>query len=715
MTHIHLEALPSQSTKGEVLHLITEVGGLASHRVGKIDLHGAHASIEVPEDWVDRLVRILDGSSVRHRRIRARRGSAAAATGATEDHFQRLRRLLDLESRAEMEQALTRAQRVSGEDAERSGLSLVDLAIADEYAGLGGRTILSLKKRNRSQNLPWHRLTVGSPVILSAGTPDSEPRVRGIVCDRGENHVAVAFDEAIDDPEELPSWRLDACHDEVARLRQQAALDQAGAARGDRRATLRRVLLGEQEPSFNPVPALQPLDPGLNSYQRDVVSFALSANDIALVHGPPGTGKTRTLAEIIRQAIRRGDRVLACAPSNLAVDNLFERLIEAGERAVRIGHPARVLPALQAHTLDLLVEEHEQTLQARQLMREARLLRRQAGKFTRAKPEPGARRDMRSQAKELIADARRREAQAVDSILDSADALCATTTALDSALLGQREFDLGVIDEACQSTEPGCWIPILRCRRVILAGDHCQLPPTVVSREAQDAGFGVSLFERLVDLYGTAVARRLRIQYRMHQSIMDFSSMEFYEAELEADPSVREHRICDLPGVRTCPYTESPCCYVDTAGADYEEEIEPDGESRWNRKEADLVCRRVAGLLDAGVPPTAIGVITPYAAQVRLLQNQLQVPGLEIDSVDGFQGREKEAIVISLVRSNRTGEIGFLEDIRRMNVALTRARRSLTVIGDSATLSVHPFYAELLRYFESLGAYHTVWDEGPDE
>jgi superfamily I DNA and/or RNA helicase len=221
----------------------------------------------------------------------------------------------------------------------------------------------------------------------------------------------------------------------------------------------------------------------------------------------------------------------------------------------------------------------------------------------------------------------------------------------------------------------------------------------------------VSIFERLMALCGPRVARRLTVQYRMHQAIMDFSSLEFYDAELVADESVREHRLTDLPGVAAGPLTEIPVEFIDTAGAGFEEELELDGESRLNRQEAALVAGKVKALLDAGLPAAQIAVIAPYAAQVRLLREQLDVPALEIDSVDGFQGREKEAVVISLVRSNPNGEIGFLADTRRMNVALTRARRKLLVVGDSATLSNNAFYGRLLEYFESIGAYRTVWEE----
>jgi superfamily I DNA and/or RNA helicase len=626
-----------------------------------------------------------------------------------EDHFQRLARLLDMEADAEARQARERAQRFSGAEAERTGNSLVDLVILEEQSGLGGRCILSLAKRNQTLALPWTRLQAGAPVLLTPQGAKDSACWRGVVCQRAERVIRVAVDEAPDADE--ATFRIDLSSDEVARLRQRTALERARNAKRDRLAELRSTLLGESPPRFAASQEFQPLDSALNPSQQEAIGFALSAQDLAIIHGPPGTGKTTTVIEVIRQAVRRGDKVLACAPSNLAVDNLLERLVAAGERVVRLGHPARVLPELQRHTLDVLVEEHDDVRLARNFAKEAFALFRQAGKYRRAKPEPGARREQRQEARELLAESRRLEAQAVERVLDSADVICSTTTALDGDLLGERHFDLAVLDEACQSTEPGCWIPLLRCQRVILAGDHCQLPPTVVSAEAAAQGFGVSLLERLVTTFGPAVTRRLGVQYRMHESIMQFSASEFYEGELRADPSVTRHRLCDLPGVRSHALTETPVEFIDTAGAGFDEQLEPEGESRFNPEEAHLVSSKVRSLLELGVPASDLAVIAPYAAQVRRLREELPIPGLEIDSVDGFQGREKEAVIVSLVRSNRENEIGFLADVRRMNVALTRARRKLLVIGDSATLGVHPFYQRLLSYFESIGAYRSVWEE----
>jgi superfamily I DNA and/or RNA helicase len=630
--------------------------------------------------------------------------------GATaEDHFDRLARLLDLESAAEADRIREQARRLGPEGAEASGQCLVGLVVQDEYAGLGGRYLLTLAKRG--QPLPWTRLESGAPVVV---TPQGKGKAgwRGVVSERGEGFLRVALN---DPPGEVrrssATYRVDLAPDETARLRQRDALRQAQAAQDDRLAELRAVLLGRRRPAFDPPGAFEPLDGALNGSQRDAVALALAARDVAIIHGPPGTGKTTTVVELIRQAIRRGQRVLVCAPSNLAVDNVLERLLALGENAVRLGHPARVLPQLREHTLDCVVEDHPDARRARQWTKEAFALYRQASRWTRARPEPGQRHDLRQQARALLADARSLEAGAVGAVLDSTRILCGTTTGLDDEILRGRRFDLLVLDEACQSTEPGSWVPILRADRIVLAGDHCQLPPTVISAGAARDGFGVSLLERLVALYGDAITRRLNVQYRMNEAIMGFPSREFYEGTLIADDRVAGHRLCDLPGVTACPPTQAPVEFLDTAGAGYDEALELEGESRFNPAEAALVCRKVRALLASGVRPEEIGVIAPYAAQVRRLRQELPVPGLEIDSVDGFQGREKEAVVVSLVRSNPQGDVGFLADVRRLNVALTRARRKLLVVGDSATLSALPFCTRMLEYFDATGAYHTVWED----
>ena len=641
-----------------------------------------------------------------------------------EDHFQKLLRLLDLEAEAEKQVAQREMERRLRSSAASTDLpdgnSLVNLVIREQDTGMGGHILLTLGKRNQQLALPWTRLRSGSPVILTEEGAGGLRSWRGIVTRLQGESIQVALPEWPETSTDRPIFRLDRSTDEVSRQRQRQAVESVRRTHDSRLGVLRDVLLAKQPPFFAPDAARPDLTAAgiasLNPSQRAAIQFVFTARDVAIIHGPPGTGKTTTLVALIRQIIRRGETVLAVAPSNLAVDNLLERLIAPDEdggpplKALRLGHPARVLPELRRHTLDELVETHPDVRLAHQWAREADQLRGQASRFTRARPEPGSRQALRKEARELIADARKLEDQVVGRLLDAAQVVCATNTGLDRAMLGQRTFDWCIMDEVSQSTEPAAWIPIQFARRLVLAGDPYQLPPTILSTEAAAQGFAVSLMERLMQQLGPGIANQLTVQYRMHTEIMTFSSREFYADSLLADPRVAGHLLRDLPGVADMPLTRSAVTFIDTAGASYDEQIEPDGESRFNLQEALLVAQTVQRLLDAGVPPSGLAVISPYSAQVRLLREQIQPPDLEVDSVDGFQGREKEAVIVSLVRSNRDNDIGFLEDVRRMNVALTRARRKLIVIGDSATITTHPFYQRMVDYFDAIGAYHSVWE-----
>lgn len=706
MQCIHIDPVPPRCSPGDVLKFIAHHGKLDTRHIGKIAFVGRGVTVEAPDAKAAALVAALDGATFRDKPVRVRFAGRAEFTDA--NLFANLSRLLDLESRAEQEEARRRAQSEAGTD---DGATLTALTLRDAEFGLGGRLLLTFSRKMRTDRLPPNRLQPGAPVVLNQTNVNRRlPSYRGVVFDRDATSIGVAIEPPDDELPDDAIWRLDLSPDEVSRLRQQDALQRAAAASGDRLAELRAVLLGEREPEFAERSSVAA--PQLNPPQVEAVEFALAANHVAVIHGPPGTGKTTTVVEFIRQAVARGDKVLATAPSNHAVDNLLEKLLATGEAPVRLGHPARVAPELRGRALDILAEKHPDARQARKLAREAYSLFRQADKWTRGKPEPGAKAALRREARDLLGEVRRLEALAVERVLDDARVVCATLTGLDSQLLGQRRFNVAVLDEACQSTEPAAWVPLLRADKFVLAGDHCQLPPTVISPEAAEQGLAVSLMERLVALAGPSISRLLSVQHRMHAAIMGFSNQAFYEGRLEAHESVAGHRLCDLPGVRSEPLTETPVQYIDTAGAGHDEELEEDTGSRRNGGEANLAAKTVRQLLEAGLSPEQIGVITPYRAQVRRLRELLaDVPTLEVDSVDGFQGREKEAIIVSLVRSNPEGDIGFLADTRRTNVALTRARRMLRVIGDSATLSNHPFYQQMLTHFESIGAYRSVWEE----
>jgi len=631
----------------------------------------------------------------------------------SEDHFQRLARLLDLEAEAEKLETIRALEKQSPVEAEASGSSLINLVIREEDAGMGGRILLTFGKRNENLNLPWSRIGNGSPVILSEEglhTKDA-PSWRGIVSRAHKDTIQVAFTQWPETDSDRPTFRLDRSTDEISRQRQRLALESARSAKGTRLAILRDVLIGKQSPLFEKAVDPVPFNSKLNGSQNQAVRFALSAEDVAIIHGPPGTGKTTTLIELMRQIVRNGQSVLAVAASNLAVDNMLERLIDAGENVIRLGHPARVTPALRTHTLDELAEIHPDMKLARKLTRDAHSLRKQASKYFRVKPDPSLRHSLREEAKQLLNEARQIEDAVTERIINNAKIVCATATGLDSETFAHRKFDWCIMDEASQSVEPSAWIPIQYAKRLVLAGDHFQLPPTVISPEAIRGGFNISLMERLLENPKADISRLLNVQYRMHQDIMKFSSDVFYEGSLQADDSVRSALLIDSSQITPSPLTDCPIHFIDTAGASYDEEQEPDGDSRLNPLEAELVIKKVNELLSCGLNPEHIAIISPYSAQVKLLRDRIKHPEIEIDSVDGFQGREKEAVIVSLVRSNREGEVGFLADTRRMNVALTRAKKKLIVVGDSATITAHGFYQRMIEYFESIGAYHSVWEE----
>jgi ATP-dependent RNA/DNA helicase IGHMBP2 len=615
------------------------------------------------------------------------------------------RRLLEAERRAEVEDAMRLQAALSPAELESRGLSLLRLRVADESAGLGGRTVLSLE-RIAGGELPAHRFQPGDIArILCRRTGPEEPT--GVVSRVTTRRIAVALDEPPEDALEEPI-RLDRAANDLTWRRLREAMDRLeGYSRGPA-ARLRDVLFGLRDPEAGRPPPLEPIDPDLDPSQREAAAFALEARDVALIHGPPGTGKTTALVEVIRQAVRRGEKVLACAPSNIATDNLVERLAAGGARVVRLGHPARLLPAVLEHSLDALVEAAEGSRIAldarRELEREERRVRK-----TR---DRAARRALRDGIRRLRAEVRELEERVVRDILDRAEVVLATNVGAGDSLLSGIEFDRVAIDEAAQALEASSWIPILKGRMVVLAGDHRQLPPTIRSREGVEGGLGVTLFDRLHARHGEAVSRMLTVQYRMHERIMEWPSRELYGGRLVAHPSVATHLLRDLPGVAPCPDTESPLVFIDTAGADLEETVEAEGDSKANEGEADIAARHVEALLAAGLRAEDIAVITPYNAQVDRLRARLSAahPLLEIGSVDGFQGREKEAVVISLVRSNPRGEVGFLADDRRTNVAVTRARRHLAVIGDSATISRHGFLARLVAHCEARGEYRSAWE-----
>lgn len=629
-----------------------------------------------------------------------------------ERYFDVQDRWLDLEGQSERQRMAQRRQSRSRDKAERSGESLLRLQMSDNDTGLGGRLLLTFSRLG-GQILPVNRLKVGSPVVISDDGNDGDSGIAGVVSSRKSHFIQVACEKW----PEAESYRIDLSPDETTRRRQQLAMGRMRDAEG-RTRKLRDMIMGthaisnpaESKAVTNPksTAASSPATP-LNPPQIEAVNFALAADDIAIIHGPPGTGKTTTIAQIIHQCVARGEKVLACAPSNTAVDNLLEKLIALMPDVVRVGHPARVFERLREHTLDQRVDDDPAAEVITDMRRELQSLLRAASKDIRGKDARKRRSEMYAEVGQLRSQIRMLERNIVNCILDSADVICTTTT-IDDDLLGDRQFDVVVIDEACQCTLPGVWQAVARGSRLILAGDHLQLPPTVLNDIARREGLDQSLMQRLVDREGDSIFRRLIVQYRMNEAIMNFSSTYFYAGQLVADASVRHHSLLDLPGVQTNMHTEGVLKFYDTAGAGYDEEVEREGLSKFNPLEINVVVQKVGELLESGVQEEDIAVIAPYGAQVRRLRHRIDRRGIEIDTVDGFQGREKEVVILTMVRSNDAGEIGFLSEVRRTNVAMTRAKRKLIIVGDSATLGRHDFYCAMFDYFEQQKSYATVWE-----
>ena len=477
------------------------------------------------------------------------------------------------------------------------------------------------------------------------------------------------------------------------------ALADVARARGNRLAELRDLLLGTQKPGFR---QLYPVRlPWLNPTQEAAVNRVLCARDVAIVHGPPGTGKTTTLVEAIYETLHREPQVLVCAQSNTAVDWISERLVDRGLSVLRIGNPTRVDDKMLSFTYERRFESHPAYPELWAIRRELRALQSRA-----RRPDYAGREALRNRLSRLRDRATALEVQINADLFDSAHVIASTLVGANHRLLHGRRFGTLFIDEAAQALEAACWIAIRRADRVVLAGDHQQLPPTIKCPEAARSGLERTLMQRLAQTKPEAVSL-LRVQYRMNEAIMQFSSRRFYNGMLQADPSVRHRGILDL---------DTPIDWIDTTGLDFKEQFVGDTFGRINRDEADLLIRHleayVARIGTDRIQDERIdfGIISPYRAQVQYLRGRIRQSAvlrpirdlLAANTVDGFQGQERDVIFISLVRANDQGQIGFLGDLRRMNVAITRARMKLVILGEAATLARHPFYADLLAYIRRL-------------
>lgn len=626
-------------------------------------------------------------------------------------HFEALGRLLELERRAERERIATEKAALPLAELEARGLVVLDVETTEENLGLGGRTLLTFAREDKRPLKS--KVNVGDVVTVSPRKAPVERPPSGIVTRATRQQLEVAFDRPPPPFVSEGRLRLDRMANDVTFERAKGVLTRLAAMTHGQARDRQQLVLGVTPPRFERRVDFEPTRP-LNPEQLDAVGLALSARDVALVHGPPGTGKSTVLAEVAVQCVKRGQRLLCTAASNAAVDHLLELCLDSGLRAIRVGHPARVLPHLQQHTLDLLVEDHDDRRTARELFDEAFELLGYARKQRsqgRSRERFANARAAKADAGALMDEARVLERRAVESVLGRADVVCATLSMLDGQVLSGRTFDVALLDEATQALEPLALGAFLKASTVILAGDPKQLAATIISMEAKKAGLGTSLFERVLSDFGDEVKRLLKEQHRMNERLMRFPSREMYAGQLRAHPAVANIGLDELV---TATLDAPPFLFLDTAGKGFDESKESGTQSLRNEGEAELIVARARELVAAGLAPEQLAVITPYSAQASLLRERLSdLPSLEVDTIDAFQGREKEAVLLSLVRSNSEQQVGFLEDLRRMNVALTRAKRHLFVVGDSATLAAHDFSARLLEEAQSQGGYRSAWEWVP--
>ncbi|GMN54785.1 hypothetical protein TIFTF001_023903 [Ficus carica] len=580
---------------------------------------------------------------------------------------------------------------------------LIDL----EKTGLMGKTLLEFQS-NKGDVLPAHKFGTHDVVVLKPNKADigSPALGQGVVYRLKDASITVAFDDIPEEGLNSP-LRLEKVANEVTYRRMKDALIQLskGVQKGPA-ADLVPVLFGERPPAVAKKDVtFSPFNSNLDHSQREAISKALASKNVFLLHGPPGTGKTTTVVEIILQEVKRGSKILACAASNIAVDNIVERLARHRVKLVRLGHPARLLPQVLDSALDAQVLRGDNSSLANDIRKEMKVALN--GKLLKTR-DKNARRDIQKELRTLSKEERKRQQLAVTDVIKNADVVLSTLTGAVSRKLENTSFDLVIIDEAAQALEIACWIALLKGSRCILAGDHLQLPPTIQSVEAEKKGLGRTLFERLADTYGNDVMSMLTVQYRMHELIMNWSSKELYNSKIKAHSSVAAHLLYDFEDVKKTSSTEATLLLIDTAGCDMEEKKDEE-ESTLNEGEAEVAMAHARRLVQSGVLASDIGIITPYNAQVVLLKmmksNEDKLKDMEISTVDGFQGREKEAIIISMVRSNSKKEVGFLSDRRRMNVAVTRARRQCCLVCDTETVSSDGFLKRLIEYFEERGEY----------
>ena len=627
-------------------------------------------------------------------------------------HLKHLKRALEREKQEELQQFKQLLERTPLHERVKTGYAWFPVSVTKSGSTYGDRAFVVVE---RTKHLDVKdRFRSGNSVNLFTQDANAKGRREqsGVI-----NYVNKERMKIILNSRDLPDWLgsgrtgIDLLFDDTSYQEMDRALNQVIKASDSRLADLRDVCYGKIPARFAPIDAELDL-PQLNAGQNDAVRNILAAEDVATIHGPPGTGKTTTLVQAIRKLAQRESSILVCAPSNTAVDLLTERLAEAGLGVVRIGNISRADESIIRLTLDEQISSHPDSKAIKKVKIEAAETRKSAMQFKRkfGREEARQRGQLFKQAGELDSWARQLESRLIDMILSSAQVVTCTLVSSAGKVLGDRRFQTVVIDEAAQALEPATWIPALRADKMVLAGDPFQLPPTVKSREAERMGLNITLLEHLIGNQPTV--NLLTTQYRMHNAIMGFSNEWFYDGQLRAAEAVADHQLA----VDQSHSVE----FVDTAGTGFEEKINEQFQSRYNPEEFQILREHLYELLgkyagtDHELP--SIALISPYREQVIQMREAvaddetLKDLPIVIKTIDGFQGQERDVIYLSLVRSNGNTEIGFLKDYRRMNVAMTRARKLLVVVGDSATIGADEFYSRFLEYVERAGSYRTAWE-----
>lgn len=621
------------------------------------------------------------------------------------DIIQKLLRAIQLEKENEIHFYESQLKEKSLQERVKNGLSFYPIQLIEEKVSTGNQIILEFQ----SEGFIDTKSKLQNGQVVSIFTLQELPKkevnsFKAVVFSLYKNTLRV-----IPYDTELPDWLdggklgLDLYFDETSYVLMEQALIKLNEKGNPNLERLKKICFGIEKLNFSSFYEIE--IPNLNFSQKEAVMKIMSSKELAIVHGPPGTGKTTTLIEGIYYLSKNQQKILVCAASNTATDLLAYKLHQKGLKVVRLGHPARMDKFLWNLTLDSLCEKQIYFPQIQELRKRAIELKNQATKFKRNFnfQDKIERKESLREVKALQNEAYQLEKKIIKEVLEESQVICCTLTGSSSDYLDNRYFDVLVIDEAAQALEPACWIAIPKAKKLVLAGDHHQLPPTVKSIEAEKMGLSITLFERLMEKYPEA-SLMLDTQYRANEIIMKFSSSFFYHNQLKAHESNIHNSLGPDEPVIT---------FIDTAGCGFFEFQNPETLSYYNPKEVDILIQYLKKQISL-YPEATVGILSPYKQQVKLIEETFLTENFcsyaKIDTIDGFQGEEKDIIAISLVRSNDKGELGFLKDIRRMNVAITRAKKKMVVIGDSATLASHQFYEKWLNFLSQKAEYLTAWE-----